>query len=101
MENWVRSAKKSLVQPVIADDFILYRTPFHLLLTGRGAKQSSVRELTLPAVVGVQAGGLLKLATIQSDMAQRLSAMDRYERRALSRRTAPQPDPLRLTPTLQ
>jgi hypothetical protein len=37
-------------------------------------------------VVGVQAGGPLKLATILSDMAQRLSAMDRYERRALSRR---------------
>jgi hypothetical protein len=27
MENWVRSAKNSFVQPVIAEDFILYRPP--------------------------------------------------------------------------
>jgi hypothetical protein len=38
------------------------------------------------SVLGCKGDGLLKLTTVFSNMAQRLSAMDRYERRALSRR---------------
>jgi hypothetical protein len=38
------------------------------------------------SVLGCKGDGLLKLATVFSNMAQQLSAMDRYERRALSRR---------------
>jgi hypothetical protein len=40
----------------------------------------------IAGVLGWKPNGSLKFATVLSDMAQRFSAMDRYERRALSRR---------------
>jgi hypothetical protein len=40
----------------------------------------------IAGVLGWKPNGSLKFATVLSDMAKRFSAMDRYERRALSRR---------------
>jgi hypothetical protein len=68
MENWVRSAKKVFVQPVIAFSTGLL---FHLLLTGRGAKQSSVRELTYQCSKCLQPNHPKAVKPVDSDNGQR------------------------------
>jgi hypothetical protein len=52
----------------------------------RSARHDLLSSALADSQVRASSEGPLKLATIVSDLAQRLSAMDRYERRALSRR---------------
>jgi hypothetical protein len=52
----------------------------------RSARHDLLSSALADSEVRASSEGPLKLATIFSDLAQRLSAMDRYERRALSRR---------------
>jgi hypothetical protein len=52
----------------------------------RSARHDLLSSALADSGVRASSEGPVKLATILSNMAQRLSAMDRYERRALSRR---------------
>jgi hypothetical protein len=52
----------------------------------RSARHDLLSSAIADSGVRASSEGPVKLATILSNMAQRLSAMDRYERRALSRR---------------
>jgi hypothetical protein len=87
----VRSARHDLLSSVLGDPDVECRASLkakHELLApfarGPGMVTSVPDEII--RILEKTPEGPLKLATVLSDMAQRLSAMDRYERRALSRR---------------
>lgn len=67
-------------------DALLMRVFERLDRTSNWNPLGVVRKLELIGRLNAKLEGPLKFATILSDMAQRFSAMERYERRALSRR---------------
>jgi hypothetical protein len=87
----VRHARHAFLASAIGDPD--YESPSKLRTKSRIARQlarfrSPVPVILRPLLTSLQTKpeGPEKFATILSDMARRLAAMDRYERRALSRR---------------
>ena len=87
----VRHARHAFLASAIGDPD--YESPSKLRMKSRIARQLARFSGPVPVILQpllrdlqTKPEGPRKIATILSDMARRLAAMDRYERRALSRR---------------